>query len=404
MKKLYPLLLLLMLVLSLPLMACGLTGRVREKAAERAAKKVAEVVEPTATPVPEPEKEATPAVEKEPTPTAVPPMATPTAISTPTPASEQPAKQPPAAPSGAAGLIAKPEDALDSYRMRSTMRTQEDDGSWGPLFKMETEWVREPPARHMVMYGESEAEGMEIITIGDTTWMKMGDIWMTSEAGESPEEAGPPVDLESILQEMEGGMTLVGEETVNGVHCKRYTLDVEVSVPLPRPEGAPQGETDLAQEITVHVQGEAWVADQSDLPPVIIRAETQGEMTFKAPSGDRTMVVQEEREVYDINTPITIEPPAEAEEIGAASEFPMMPDAQVTMAMGPMTTYTTASSVKDVGTFYEREMPAAGWIRGETTQIEGLAMMQFTKEGRSVSVMIMPAEEGSGSQVMLTSE
>jgi hypothetical protein len=244
-----------------------------------------------ATPAP---VEATPTPKPvEATPTPVPPTPTPVAKATPI--------------EHIATL-----DTLDSYRLRLMSRVQ-DEGAPEPFEMIMTmEWVREPPASRTVMSDSDGNVMMEMITIGDITWMKMGDTWMQM----PPEQAEPEqeFDAEDILADldMETDMTLVGEETVNGVHCKHYTVDTEFSIPLPRPEGADEL-PGLAERITGHVQGEVWVADQRGLPPVTIRGRTQTEMTFLTPTGEPTgegtMVIYEERDLYDINEPITIEPP-----------------------------------------------------------------------------------------------
>ena len=130
------------------------------------------------------------------------------------------------------------------------------------------ERVREPPSWHLVTgFGE-------YVRIGDTFWVKAGDTWMQATA-EDTEDA---FDQLGDIMEPDSDMVLVGEETVNGVHCKHYVYDFE----------------ELMHK-------EIWVADQSDLPPVVIRGMFRMETS--------QMVTEAEGNVYDINTPITIEPP-----------------------------------------------------------------------------------------------
>jgi len=227
---------------------------------------------------------------------------------------EQPAPPPesggeePASPPESGG--AAPEiaglDSLDSYRLHITWRVQNEDGSEAAEMTITEEWIKEPPATHLVMSrsegGSEETPFMEMITIGDTTWMKMGDTWMQMESGEEEDFS----DAWSGLTTDVGGWTPAGEETVNGVHCKHYTSGDETSITVPDPK---EGGT-----VTVRVQGEAWVADQAGLPPVTVRERTQIEGGFfplpvpGAPSGE-TGIVYLEYDVTDINASITIEPP-----------------------------------------------------------------------------------------------
>ena len=190
---------------------------------------------------------------------------------------------------------------LDSYRMRLTMRSPTADGSgWGPDETMEMEWVRESQASRVVMHDPSGSTAMEVITIGDTTWINMGGDWMQTESSPGAQGAAPSADMESLLQGLQGDMTLVGEETVNGVHCKHYTVDTEFSIELPSPSGG-------VQTVTGHVKGDIWQADQSGLPSIVIRSQTETEMTL---FGDTPMIVSEERDVYDINSSaVTIQAP-----------------------------------------------------------------------------------------------
>ena len=92
------------------------------------------------------------------------------------------------------------------------------------------------------------------------------------------EETEDTFDQLGDIMGPDSDMVLGDEEMVNGVHCKHYVYDF--------------GDT---------MHKEIWVADQSDLPPVVIRGMFRMETS--------QMVTAAEGNVYDINTPITIEPP-----------------------------------------------------------------------------------------------
>ena len=296
--------------LSYGLTACSKGGG--EKA-EPTKPPVAQATQPAEQPT-SPPKPATP-TPKEAKPTAKP--AEPTA--TPVPPSPTPVAE--AKPSM---LVASPEDTLDSYRMRTTMRLLEGEGLLGEEFNTEQAWVREPPASHTVMYGSSGGMAMEIITIGDSNWVKVGGTWIKSEGEQgaggvssSAAQENLKASLEDILQDMESAMKPAGEDTVNGVRCQRYTVDTEFSMAFPIPEDVPEEARQLMPtEMAGHVKGEICVADQQGVPPVIVRSQTTQEITVKyASRDDETMVYEEERDLYDINEPITIEPPEEAMEM-----------------------------------------------------------------------------------------
>jgi hypothetical protein len=163
-------------------------------------------------------------------------------------------------------------DSLDSYRLDWSVQVQMSAGG-GMNMSYTMEWVREPPASHLVMSLGGSPFG-EYTWIGDTIWAKTGDTWIQA----TEEDAEDAFDQLEEVTTPDSDMVLVGEETVNGVHCKHYVYDLG----------------DMMHK-------EIWVADQSDLPPVVIRGMFRMETT--------QMVTEAEGNVYDINTPITIEPP-----------------------------------------------------------------------------------------------
>jgi hypothetical protein len=232
------------------------------------------------------------------------------------PTSQSGGEQPTSAPESGGGA---PEiaglDALNSYRLHMTWRGENEDGSESYEMNILEEWVKEPPARHLAMStsvaSSEERPVLEMIRVGDTTWIKMGETWIQSE---SPDESAMGEGLSnawegSLAGDLEGWV-LVGEETVNGVHCKHYATDDETTITVPDPQG---GGT-----VTTHVQGEAWVADQPGLPPVTVRERSQMEGGFfpmplaGGEAAGETGTVHWEFDVTDINAPITIEPPGEA--------------------------------------------------------------------------------------------
>ncbi|GEM_PF-1188045 len=268
-------------------------------------------VEATPTPKPKAEAAPTPKSKVEATPTPIPPSPTTVAEAKPS------------------MLVANPEDALDSYRTRIEMELVErpegmegaKEPGVGDVFAMmfddwvmEIEWVREPEARHTVSTHSGMIPDTESIEIGDTMWLKMGDDWMQIPSGPSGAEATAQqelqLDFEDLLRGLESGMTPLGTETVDDIRCQKYTIDTDYAMPFPLPDDAPEEALQsMPTEMAFHVQGELWVADQRGLPPVVIRSQTTQELSFEIASQTTTLVYREDRRLYDINTPITIEPP-----------------------------------------------------------------------------------------------
>jgi len=244
--------------------------------------------------------EATPVAKpggEQPAPTSKPDTEQPT--STPKPGGEQPQTSP--GSDEDAPTIAD-LDKLNSYRSRTIVRVETQDGKKVHEMTFTIEQVREPPAMHMVMTTSDEGVGMEFIIIGEKAWMNVGGNWMETSSDQTPAdmtEGLSPYTLDV------SDMKRVGKEKVNGVHCIHYVTEDEETT-IPDPEG---GGT-----VKVKIKAEVWIADESGLPPVVIRETWRAEGgIFPVPgvgSTDKeTAITTFERDVYDINKPIAIKPP-----------------------------------------------------------------------------------------------
>ena len=188
------------------------------------------------------------------------------------------------------GKVTVPVSRLRSYRAHQSTKIQQPGGSWTPESKMDIEWTSEPQeARHVIVYNPDGSPGAEFITIGSKTWIKVGDGWV--ESPEQPTEQGaPPVDVDQALNYAQNPPKPLGKEKVNGIQCQQYLLDADFTA---------------GDSFKGHMTGNIWVADQGGIPPVIVKSRIRTRVEI---NGEK-VVVAEERELYDINTPITIEPP-----------------------------------------------------------------------------------------------
>lgn len=202
------------------------------------------------------------------------------------------ATSPPAGYSGEEVQVASPNE-LNSFRAQKTSWVKEVDGS-ETTETTTMEYVREPRAYH---FSRSKAQGEpeEQIRVGDTLWAKVDvDYWreqqgMLIDSRWLLDFVGPIVLLPMGKTNPDGSTTwpdikLVGKETVNGVQCKHYVYDWTIPYAM---------------------HWDIWVADQGDLPPVIVRLLRQASQ-----KGYQDIEETEtEINVTDINTSITIEPP-----------------------------------------------------------------------------------------------
>jgi len=214
---------------------------------------------------------------------------------------------------------------LSSYRIHTAWR---DGSDQGPIKdEWTTEYVADPLAVHHKAGGDME---MEMIFVGTTLWTRfMDQPWNQADLpegqttdwasmislGKSPVNVEKQTPTENDIQWLmgqpeiriaEGSLTAAGQETVNGVDCKRYTVDstFAYSVTLQQPARA-------SATITEVTQGELWVAGQGGWPHFVVRAQLMQATTTEIAGGaSSTETVYIEEDVTDIDSSdIVIEPP-----------------------------------------------------------------------------------------------
>jgi hypothetical protein len=226
-------------------------------------------------------------------------------------------------PSGA-GEQAVGWPLLESYREVTIMR---DGGAGGPVqSELTAEWNAATLASRYTV-GRDGQVMMEEVTIGSERWtrmlnnawqkttvtpeeqaaweskMSLAQLWGDASEVQEELEAALPEGVELVPAQMfpvpiKAAMVLDGEEAVNGVHCKRYTVDTDLDYTQDSPGG---GE----MHTTGHATGEIWIADQSGIPPIIVRAWMDEDLVVDGEASHPYW----EHEITDINVPITIEAP-----------------------------------------------------------------------------------------------
>jgi hypothetical protein len=260
------------------------------------------------------------------------------------------------------------------------------------------EFVKDPPAKRTVvtglgaMFGGSTATpapdqssgAIESIEVGGKQYSKMGDI-CTQVTAESGPRASTMMDPNSVIGGVRGARR-VGNESVNGVPTVHYKVDV----------------TGLESLGYLNGDGDVWVAEPGNYVVKYIFQATGKDKFFGSSTTEGT--IKWDYEVTEVNQPISIQPP---ENCGGASEdIPMMSDAQDQAAFGGMSTYSTPSKFEDVVAFYEKEMKAKGWTEkeGSGMSTEGMSMKSYTKDGRTVQIVITADTSSGKTSVMITEE
>jgi len=284
-------------------------------------------------------------------------------------------------------------DKLDSYRMTVEFRFENADGTTEE-HTIEIAHTREPAAEHTIMsgmMGEEQSGDIEIIHIGSQQWMRMGEEWIYSEVQGSEEDfIGDSAGIEEFDMEDLADAKDLGKDTVNGIRCRHYELDEESAVFA---KGVLDGEMEEAH-------GDIWIAEERGLPAYMVRYELEATSTATDENPLEKFFVT--MNVTDVNTDITIEPPAGAEAsagtggTGDSGDIPVMENAQNKTVMGDIIVYETASDFQSVVDFYVTEMEAEGWTKsGTIMNMENMLMESWTKGARSLQLNIA-GEEGSG--------
>ncbi len=410
-KSLFLILLALLLVFTLA--ACG--GG--DKATETAEKAPAATTE-MATQAPATQPEATKAEEAQPT-------AAPEKEATSAP-QEEPTATPEEKPISEVNRI---EDVVNSYHSEGeftyqvTVTPADDSEDISVDMTFESDWVKADNTYGYNMATTVSGLGMptsndnndtanatyQLISIDDTTYIKMGDQWISAPRDQAGDESQTfSINIDEFASNLED-LDKVGTETVNGIKATHYTYkdesvydsmlgDILSSL---KKENENIDDYDKGNVVT---QSDIWIANDGKYP---VKAETTVEATFKSKVSDKQISVKAHTlvEISNINGDITIEPPADAPKPGEVSvpgfepgTFPIPDQTTVDGSMAGMTTMTSQLSVDEVTAFYDEQLTSMGW-----TKTEGI-MPTWTKDGNSFTLMITPGDNNTTSIVILPAQ
>ncbi len=269
---------------------------------------------------------------------------------------------------------------FDSYRLKHEW-VWKYEGGQEETAEITVEFVRDPAAQRMVMTSSDDdgKGGMEMVQIGDVTYTKFGEEWMAlqSSTTDALKESGWFGSPEAFLGNTRG--KLVGKETINGMATKHYRYEQQSLAPMAQLSKVDKAVADVwvSTEHNVYVQGVMhWEGTSED----------KGPATFDLRSN-----------LYDINQPITIEPPQGVEKPAAPEDVPIYAGATELAIMGQIVTFKVAASEADVIAFYQEAMPGQGWTAGDETIPQ---MLQFSKGDRKVTIMISAEGEGASVTIM----
>ncbi|MGC9521949.1 MAG: hypothetical protein ACP5HG_08730 [Anaerolineae bacterium] len=283
---------------------------------------------------------------------------------------------------------------LDSYRARLSWEVTKADGTT-EAFAIEQAATRDPQAEHFLM--EAADGSMEYIQIGNQTWMRFDDQWMQSTSDEAePDEFGDAISSgeEWVSDADEGDYEFLGREEVNGVQTRHYRIEREQNLLGLLGDAA---DVDRVERSVADV----WIADEADLPEFVVRFVVEAEYEGDEEEGTITLT----QNVYDVNEPFTIEPPADAATGGLPEGVPLYPDATELTSFGTMTTFSSADDVTTVADFYEEALTGAGWsLTEESISTEEMVMNQWQKDGKTLTLNVGAEDDGTTVLIMIEGE
>jgi hypothetical protein len=294
---------------------------------------------------------------------------------------------------------------LSSYRSttRITVTGTEDGSEVEQSLETLIEYTSEPLAQHMVMVGMGSGDagapgGLELYRVGDTTYMKVEDQWMSTPSTEDEVSAEGIITPEEMLADA-CGWKKKGSADVNGVEAEHWTVDkndIETCMPS---AGLMQigGLTDAGGDLYIAKDGNYVV--QMDFfyegQDLTMELETDQGMTARR--------VEIHFEMRDVNEPFTIQVSEEALASSALPEdIPLPDDAADVNNMFGMITFTSAKTPEEVAGYYKAEMPKNGWTESSSQDMMGMFVAEYSKDGRTLNLMINTDDSGKTSVLITT--
>ena len=237
---------------------------------------------------------------------------------------------------------------------------------------------------------------MQMINLDDTSYIKIGDQWITMPRDESDDSSVQGIDLRDVIYNV-NNLKKVGKEKVNGIKAIHYQFTEEDNFDDDFYRAIME-EIDDEEEYVPEsnkVQIDVWIAEKEKYA---VKAQQHIESVLKSKTGDKTLKIVGDSlaEITNINGDIVIEPPEGAPKPGEANvpgfepgTFPIPEQTTVNSSLGGMINLTSQLSVDEVTAFYNEKLAEMGWTK------EGDMMPTWTKDGKSFMLMVTPNDDNT---------
>jgi hypothetical protein len=249
------------------------------------------------------------------------------------------------------------------------------------------------------LMGDTGAQGstVEMVQIGTQTWVRFGDQWIQSTGTEDQMMQGMTLSPKEVVGDLEGLQRVRPDEKVNGVDSRHYRFNEKTATKF---------QSQAFVGLTKY-QGDIWIAKGGD--EYIVRMILQGE-------GEKVELFEELEngkvrftyDVYDVNKPLTIEPPTTAAPTlpgFAEGELPTVEGAEIKLSTGSMIILHTERKPEDVVKFYRESLKDLGWEEEGEPMIAGdVSMLRFKKGEVTLNLMVTVDKGTKKTAVTLTAQ
>ena len=158
--------------------------------------------------------------------------------------------------------------------------------------------------------------------------------------------------------------------------------------------------TDLESVFVSAVSGEVWISQDGEY---VVKMLMHGTGTMPQDDESETEVVLDMTwDLLSVNQPVVITPPA-----GFSEEdmLPIMEGALTTanyFSTADMAMYEVQATAEEVLKWYEDTLTADGWTKDSEDQMEGMSSGAYSKEGTTLTVMVLDSDTEGAVSVMVT--
>ncbi len=222
----------------------------------------------------------------------------------------------------------------------------------------------------------------ELITVDGVSYLNSVMDGITQchsfSGGEMPTEN--PLTSEDIFGALNNLKLVQKGEEVNGILSDQYAFD----------------ENSFPTKDFTSAKGSVWLAQDGDYVVKMI-GSGEGELQYPLQGNG---VTTWDYQLQEVNKLTRIALPEACSASSQPSDIPIPDNATNKSTFDTLTTFESPDSPADVAKFYADALLAAGWTETSKTEMAGLYLLSYSKDGFDLTLTITAAPSGSGSSVM----